>query len=105
MVLDSRPEAENATGLLRTAALEHLAAMIGEETFSPPAGHQHRLLDHIRATDREVVLAELADAEIVYSADLGAFVLHAIYRNAGGPALIFENKIIDQLSLTFCEDE
>ena len=107
-VLDASPDVVNVTGLVRAAAMDALVSRVEEATgrYDPePACMSHPLLKLVTPVDRATLEQELAGSDDVYAADFGGFVLHAVNRRQGGPALIIENKMIGQLSVVICEDE
>jgi hypothetical protein len=106
-VLAAHPTPLNVTGFLRTAAMEALIGRLSEASgqFDPPTAMSHPLLRLVTPVDRQCLEQELRDSDDLYAVDMGGFVLHAVNRHQGGPALIIENKVIGQLSVVICEDE
>ncbi len=105
-ILDGQPDAPNATAVIRSAAMQTiLEFMATGSEFAPGAEIEHPMLNDVVPVDRNRLVEELAASTIEYSADLGSFILHAVHRHVGGPALIFENRMIDQLSIIISKDQ
>ncbi len=106
-VLDGAPDYAGRAGAIRAAATQDLMDVLASSngTFTPPINTENPMLRLVTPVSRADLLKELATTTIDYSADLGAFVLHAGKRAMGGFALFIENKMIDQLSIVICSDE
>ena len=103
--LDREPDAPNLTAVIRNAAILQLmlSAIQPPDNFEPNP-ELHPMLGEVNFVNRELFLDELHNAITVYEADFGGFVLHAGYRQEGGPALFIENKMIDQLSVILTKE-